>query len=216
MINVNLFLGKVISTDDPDQKGKIQIKLIPEFNGVPDSDCPWVPCFFNQQLNNIAIDDLVWVLANNNSFQPNEMYYIPKYFVDGLINYADVTDILNNITDKGTNNYKDIRFTLYPDGSLIYFNISTGEKAIVQSDGSYMLIDTSGNIYVKPNGKFKLYNTNADLKDIIKDLRTLILNIITPLSWIDGSGKPVTYVNASSDLTTVTTLLTKINNLLKD
>jgi hypothetical protein len=214
MINLNLYIGKVISTDDPDQKGKIQIKLLPEFKDVPDEDCIWIPSFFNQQINNVAINDIVWVLSSA-YFQSNEMYYIPKYFVDGLIDFTDITNILTNVTDKGTNNYKDMRFTLYPDGSLIYFNISTGEKAIVQSDGSYILIDTSGNIYVKPHGKFKLYNT-VSLKDILKDLQAVLLDLVTPLNILDSHGAPCTFTTVGTDLPKIQSVLTNLNLLLKD
>lgn len=216
MIDLKLYVGKIINFDDPDKKGRTQIKVIPELQEVGNDDCPWVMPLFGQQIHNLKVDDIVWVLGSE-YFQENEMFFFPKYFINDLINYDDITNILSSVTDKGTNTYQHMRFTLYPDNSLIYFNADTGEKAVVQSDGSYILIDTNGNIYVKPHAKFKLYNDSTTLKAILKDLQEVVKNMLTPLQWIDSAtGAPVTYLGASSDLTKISTTLTNINALLKD
>ena len=211
---MKLYKGKVVSLDDPDKKGRIQIQVLPELSDIPSSDSPWCMPMFGQQINNIAINDILWCLIGD-SWQTNEMYYMPKYFVNGLIDFTDVTDILNNVTDSGTNTYKDLKFTLYPDGSLIYFNMNSGEKGLIQKDNSYFVWDKDGNVFIKSIGKIKIYNS-VSLKDILKDLQDVVKNMLTPLSWIDGSGKPVTYTNAISDLTKINTVLTNINTLLSD
>lgn len=216
MKNFNLYVGKILSLNDSDNVYRLQIKLLPEYKDIPDDDCPWLPPFFKNNMKEYSPpseDSLVWVLYDE-YFQ--EGYYIPGYYVSGLIDFSEVSDILNGASDTGINDYEDLKFTLEDDGSLSYINRSTGERGIIQSTGTYVIIESNGDVTVKTSNQVKIYNDTTSLKSILTDIQTVLKNIVTPLNWIDSRSGPVTYTGASGDLTTLTTVLTNIDSLLKD
>ncbi|MDA3856026.1 MAG: hypothetical protein PF569_07220, partial [Candidatus Woesearchaeota archaeon] len=70
-IKLNLYRGKVISIDDPDKKGNVQVQLLPEMVDISPEDCPWFAPFTgnssdNEMKSNLPeVGSLIWLLADD-------------------------------------------------------------------------------------------------------------------------------------------------------
>jgi len=70
MTDLKLYNAFVISNDDPERKGRVQIRILPEMTDVEDIDLPWVVPFVSQSSSTTQEKDVfpigsnLWVLVD--------------------------------------------------------------------------------------------------------------------------------------------------------
>jgi hypothetical protein len=167
MIELKLYTGKVISVDDEDKKGRIQIKILPEMKDVNDSDCPFLEYFFGNSSEDELVQDfppvntLVWCLCDENFY---DKYYLGRRNIKGTYDFDTVKDLLDSIDDitYSDTDYKSLKFYLYEDGSLFFHNKSEGYRGFLHKDSTYDLYDKDGNRFIYGKDKdIKIYNDNG-------------------------------------------------------
>lgn len=204
-IILHLYRGRVISIDDPDQKGKVQVKMLPEMVDIRDKDCPWFQPFngnsSDSELKNNPpqVGSLIWVLADDKFF--HRFYTDFKYDIDGKFNYSNVDSVLGAITglDK---EYKNIQFTLYEDKSLSFHNRVDGSHGIISSNGAYYIIDKDGKIRLNSDAdnavRYSALETAFnELNDKYNKLESALSSVIggTPIPE-PGNGSPSAFQTA--------------------
>lgn len=223
MKKFELYDAQVISVNDPDSKGKIQVKILPELKDVPNSNLPWAVPFFSHNSssefsNDLPIEgSLVRVLVSN---KWKRFYYLSNRFFENLFNFNTVTSSLGKASEITGKNYVDLKFRMYKDGGLEFHNTNTGEHGFIHKSGSYNIFDSTGNIITNVSGnQWKLYGEYAGikvaLKTILKDINTILTHLNTSGNLTSPSGT-VVVGTAVTDLVTLNNDLTYLNNLMKD
>lgn len=159
MFKFNLYYATVIDNSDPDKAGKIQIKILPEFNDIRDSDLPWAKPFFNmgmsaKEFNKITPkkDSKIWVLAD---IYFEEIFYLSGVYIDGFFDYASVKDKIDEIDETSSTSSPNIDFIKFDNDNILFNNIVNGDIGILHTSGSYYLIKSDGKIYMY-NGTIKI------------------------------------------------------------
>jgi hypothetical protein len=172
-MDLTLHTGLVISNNDPEKKGRVQIRILPEFKDVDESTLPWaIPFNLTSSLTSIEkttyeVNSLVWVLIDSLWLR---YYYLNNRFFHSFFDFADIESKLNIITENPSKEYKDLRFTLYEDGSLNFHNIVTGETGFIHKQGTYIYFDSNGVLNI--NGSTKNLVTHAELSLALSGLMT--------------------------------------------
>lgn len=209
-----------MDNNDPDKRGKVLIRVLPEFKDVATSLLPWALPFFSKQSSDSMTNDLpdneskIRIFVDKNW---KRFYYFPNRFFETLFDFSSIETKLQTISGMDTT-YKNIKFRKYPDGGLEFHNTDNGEHGFIHKSGSYQWFDSDGNILLNTGtAKFKLNDaTNVgDLKDILKDLRTVLVDLLTPGNLTNGGG-PVVIGTVIPDNLILTNLVTKLNAVLKD
>lgn len=144
MIEMKIQKAKVMSIDDPDSLGKIQIKVIPEMEGVDDDLLPWVRPFSiggmskdHFSFNPPPVNSMVWVGFIDKYFKKG--YYISGQHIDGFFSYVSAKNKADQTGDSNTS-YPNLRFYLFEDGGIVFHNSETGNFGVVHNGGSYILV----------------------------------------------------------------------------
>lgn len=223
--------AKVISTEDPNQKFRVKIQLLPEAINLTDTEnFPWAsPLFGVSGENAMSVDfpevgSIVWVLTDPYF---KRFYWFNQYTIEAKISYATIVSLLSSVSGVSST-YGDIVCTLYEDQGLSFHNNNTGAHGFIHSNGSYMVFDDNGNLSINSgttgtsgdfsinNGRFTLENSlGGNLKEILSDLATVLQHVITPLSFIGNMGAPVVYPQAGTDLSTILGIIANVTALLE-
>lgn len=173
MIDVKLYTGKVVDVEDPDEKSKIKVRLLPEMKDAQEDHLPWVYPFLVDSMTKDTyshyfpeVDSLVWCFFTSESFHTG--YYIPSVFLEDVFDYSAIEDAIDNIEEIDSPSYPQAKFTQYKDGTTIFRNTETGETGIYHSSGTYTVIDKNGGVFVKGVDDIKLYNDNGTMQ-LLKD-----------------------------------------------
>lgn len=172
-MELKLYVAEVKSLSDSEEKGKIQIKVIPEMNNIIDDNLlPWAFPFFgnsnsskeSMNLNRPEVSDLIWVLIDK-EFQV--FYYLNNFNIEGFFDFSKID--LSGISDIASSDYSydTLDFTLYKNGNIDFQDRTSGIHGILHNTGSYFLFDSEGNIVSKSVKGIKLYNSSANIE--IKD-----------------------------------------------
>ena len=159
----------VVSKDDPDQKGRIQVRVYPELSRVDKRLLPWVRPFLGEGMatdhfsfSPPNVDSTVWVVFLDDYWKNG--YWISGQFIDGFFDYTSVKNEVDSIAEMGDTTYPTIRFYRMPNGS-IYFSNDSGEDGIFHGSGSYLLFDVNGGSFVYTQGqKTRMYNDNGSME----------------------------------------------------
>lgn len=169
MLQTKLYYGKVENNTDPENRGRIQVRILPEMEGMTKSDLPWLRPFLQKAMTSesTSFDPLeegstVWCLFLDEYF--HDGWYIAGVFVDGYFNYDRVKSDLGNISEIGAQNLPDAKFTRYKDGTIQFHNSNTGESGTLHKSGSYVVFDSDGNITAYGSKAIKLYNSSASIE----------------------------------------------------
>jgi len=222
-MKLSLHTANVISIDDPDQRGKIQVRVLPELVDVVPGLLPWALPFMSKQGTTSLssslpdVNSTIRVLVNKTW---KRFYYLPdNRFFENLFSFSSVTSVItNNITTQTSPSisspditYKNLRFELFNDGSLSFHNTSTGEHGFIHKSGSYQFFDANGQIIIHGNSsqpillqgnvkqygksqKFAYYNDLASMSNLIKGVSKVVSDILTPGNFLSASpGSPVVY-----------------------
>jgi hypothetical protein len=139
----------VIDNNDPDQLGRIQVRVIPEMADVEVSLLPWAEPFLGmstvdkQSFNPVAIDSVLWVAVRESW---KSYYFIDEYCVTSKIDFAKLTAIIDGIADLGSYSYNEVRVDSFEDGTIKFHNIISGDMAMIHSSGTYIVIKADGTV----------------------------------------------------------------------
>lgn len=174
MYEIKLYYAEVIDNDDQnhddgEKKGRIQIRTLPEMNGIKEDYLPWVRPFFTIGMssesfsyNSPEIGDKVWVAFIDKYWKIG--YYFTGSFIDGFFDTSITDDILSNVSESIDTTYPNLKFYLIKDQSLFFFNTDTGDKGFINNNGWYFIIDTDGKSYLYfVDQEMKIYNDNTEL-----------------------------------------------------
>lgn len=214
--------AQVVDTNDPDKNGKVKIRVLPEMLNIEDSLLPWVGIYQFKSGTSTSIgvhtlpekDTYIRVLIEDWPYL-KKVRIISDDYVEGIYIYNNFS--LSTISQLSSQTYPQPYFTKYKDGTIEFHNTSTGEYGVLYKNGEYELHDSNGNYYVNmKNKKLKIYNSTTSLKDIIKDLKTLIFHMQEVGAILDSKSLPCTYSHQATDAVILTNLATKIDSLLLD
>jgi hypothetical protein len=225
----------VVDNNDTDKLGKIKVRVLPEMNGVEESNLPWCRPFIlngggkeGSGTQNIPeVGEYIKVIIRDKFWQHIE--YISGDYIENGYPYSDFSSIVSSMTELGSQTYPQPKFIkTFSDGSFYFHNSSTGESGVYNKNGSYCMFDSAGQIIVHGNnqniiidgatsGKITVKNSTATLHTILKDLIGIVKNIITPANLVSASpGSPVVYSQVSTDLPKSIQLDTFIDQLMED
>lgn len=169
MIDVQLYTGEVVDTEDPDKKGKVKVRLLPEMKDAQEDHLPWLYPFALQSMTEDAYShifpeegSLVWCFFTSESFHTG--FFISAVFLEDLFDYSAIEDAIDDIPEVPAVQYPQAKFTRYNDGTLVFTNTETGDMGIYHSSGTYTVIDQDGGVFVKSNKNIKLYNGDASIE----------------------------------------------------
>jgi hypothetical protein len=149
-------LAKVTNVDDPDKLGKVQVRILPELNGVAnDSDLPWASPDSQSKtgksegvgfLNIPDLDSVIKVRIANKYW--TSIYYLEEAprsdetFYDNVISELDIEELT-------APTYPQPKLEKTKDGSIFFHNTETGDIGIQHHTGLYVIITADGSLYVR-------------------------------------------------------------------
>lgn len=219
-MNVDLIFkyGVITSIDDPDKVGRMQVRILPYMENTKENLLPWYYPFFAHGVNTpkyepISVGTSVKVLCTD-SFKNG--WIISEEYLTGLFDFDGPSGTLGAISELSDTSYENLRFRVYENGNISFYNVSSGEHGLYHNSGSYTIFDNSGNIIANSKGnKVKIYNDLSDLKSILVGVRQVLENVITPGNLV-ASGSPVVYSQVGTDLPNLIQYGLDIDNLLLD
>lgn len=214
MKDLEIHKATLVSSDDPTKKGRVKIRIIPYMNDVKEEDLPWYDLLGNasseeQTFKPPKEGSIVLVLPTGNSYRNG--YYLAPDFIEGFFNFDDIESSLSNIAELSDSSYQNIRFTLMENGNIEFYNRVSGEHGIYHSSGTYILIDSSGNLIINTTEQTKITgdNTLVMYQNLNTQLQTLIQNINLELGKVSvgivGAGSSYTPSTLSLDISTAET-----------
>jgi hypothetical protein len=160
--------SKVVSTTDPEELGRIQLKVYPELAEIPDADCPW--CFphtggvhgksFGMPLENQLISCIVW------SKYWNEITFLP-------FNITKPTEHLfakwkegqkPKVTDM-KDDPEEEHFVVdeYEDGFTTFHDTKNNQHGFLHPKETFITINKDGDVFMQSIKKLTFHNKDSDL-----------------------------------------------------
>ena len=177
MEELSLYTAIAVSIDDEDKQGKVRIRILPEQEKLDEDLLPWAMPFILHLSENTLQNDLpeegstIRVLVDKTW---KRFYYLGNRYFNGLYDFSKVTDALDSASVENVDKeYKNLHFMLYADGTLTFHNDSDGSHGIIQSTGSFAVLNADGSIYassekdidIKGKGKVSmLFEEDIDIK----------------------------------------------------
>ena len=171
MKTLYMYYGTVTNINDPEVKGRIQVKVLPEFKDMKEADLPYFKPYFNkgmsastQSLDLPNVGDKIYVYID---IHFRIFYYITGAFIEGLFDYASIKSSLGAISELSNKEYPNINFELTTDGSISFHNRISGDSGFLHSTGTYWIINANGYIYLseKSGNKITINNSGIVLED---------------------------------------------------
>ena len=222
--------GIVISNQDTEQIGRCQIRILPEFLGVADSDLPWM---YPAELQGGGgsngssvipeIGEYVDVIIKDKYWQKLE-YRTTDYTINNFP-YSAFQEITSKMGVDLTEQTYPQPIRIYKIGqNFVFANSSTNELGFYNANGSYFLFDLDGNIIQNSAlGKVDIKSNvpsatdpliTANLYTIVYNTLSILQRILTPGTLLGNLANPIVFTDAP-DLLTVTELIEDTLNLLK-
>jgi hypothetical protein len=146
--------AEVISTKDPEELGRIQLKVYPELANVPEGDLPW--CFpmgsgphdgdFSTPLEKQWVYCTVW-----NKYW-SEVSFLPFCMPDPKKpKFKDFKDkYISKVGDyKGTPDVQHTVGSILEDGFATFHDTKESQHGILHPKGTYALINKDGEVFIK-------------------------------------------------------------------
>lgn len=147
--------ARVIDNVDEDQFGRIQIKVIPEMNGVEDGDLPWARpqnagvSFVAEGVGKHNVPDIQSVVVVEISEDWQHFQYTDEApAIDDWYPYAKLEDEFENDNLEDFE-YPQPKFSRTTDGTIFFHNTSNGELGFQHPTGLYVVVDKDGNLFVR-------------------------------------------------------------------
>lgn len=154
MFDLSLKTARVMSVDDPDKQGKIQISIEPEFKDMKTNLLPWaIPMISNTSNSSIEnhppkVDSKIWILVDK---YYKRFYYISNRYFYNLFDFSKVSGLLDKC-EKINKDYKNIDFKYYIDGTLVFHNNSDGSSGMITKHGTLIYVNENGDLIKKIEG----------------------------------------------------------------
>ena len=215
MFDLTLRTALVVSIDDLDQQGKIQISIESVSAGWRKDLLPWaIPLISNVSNGTMEMHlpkegSQVWVLVDKYF---KRFYYLSNRYFYNMFDFSKVSGLLNKC-DKIDTEYKNIDFKYYLDGTLLFHNNSDGSSGIITSQGTLIYIDKDGTL-VKEIEKDEIITVNGDKKETVKGKNTVEIGDDSTTTY---KGKKVEECKSSYECTTqgAVTLKAKTSSLVE-
>jgi hypothetical protein len=155
--------AEVISTKDPKELGRIQLKVFPELADVPEGDLPW--CFpmasgphdgdFSTPLEKQWVYCTVW-----NKYW-SEISFLPWCMPDPkkpkFKDFKD--DLIPEVTDyKGIPDVQHTVGSILEDGFVTFHDTKESQHGILHPSGTYVMINKDGEVFIKSVKKLTFHN----------------------------------------------------------
>lgn len=168
-MTVDLAWGTVNSWNDPDSKGRIQVRLLPDLIDADEVDLPWVGPFMSKSSTPDSSEhqppDLkspVWVIFTDAYRQQG--FYLNGNQSEDNFDFSKISQQLSTVAELGSQDQTTTRFTRFADGTLTFQNSKNKEFGVLHSSGSYMLFGSDGSITGFSSKNITLKNAQATLK----------------------------------------------------
>lgn len=215
MDELKLFTAKVVSISDSQKQGRVQVRILPYFEKMKDSDLPWASPFILEQssstLNNDLprVDSTVYVLADKYF---KKFYWLGNRYFYGLFDFSKASNVLSKGKDANKSpidtTYENLIFRLYDDGGLEFHNNKDGSHGFIHKSGSFVLFDKNGAIVTETPNQTYTFTNGVD------SLGSLLEELINDLAGLVTSGSPTNHT--SPQLTAqMQVLLPKVKALFK-
>lgn len=188
-MDLKLYKAYVIDIDDEEKKGRVKIKIFPEFEKIEDTDLPWAVPFNNQNSENCLTNDLpeqdstILVLVDKYF---KRFYYLTNAYFQKIFDYAKAEEVFDFVdTTELDKTYKDIKFRLFKDGSLEFHNNNDGSHGFIQSTKSWQIFDKEGNIHQHVNDDAHILVGRYDTTIKIEKEKNIRLHANDDSSWIN-------------------------------
>jgi len=176
MIKLNLYYAEVIDNNDEEKRGKLQIRILPEFKDMKESLLPWARPFMSSGFS--ATEHLmklpeqgskIWVLVNDKF---TYFQYLCGSPIEGLFDYDSIKSDLDTITELSDSVYPNIDFELLNDGSITFHNRVSGDHGFLHNTGTYYLVNNSGEVYLSALGnKIEINSTHVLINNNLEILQ---------------------------------------------
>ena len=177
MFDLTLKTAKVISTEDKDQRGKVQISIESVSDGWKKDLLPWaIPLISNvadgtMEMHLPKVNSQIWVLVDKYF---KRFYYISNRYFYNLFDFSKVSGLLDKC-NKIDKEYKNIDFKYFADKTLVFHNNSDGSSGIITSQGTLIYLDKDGSL-VKEITKDEITTVNGDKNETIKGKENIEIN----------------------------------------
>ena len=213
--DLSLRTALVVSIDDPDKEGKIQISIESVSEGWRKDLLPWaIPLISNVSNGTMEMHlpkegSQVWVLVDKYF---KRFYYLSNRYFYNLFDFSKVSGLLNKCNKINTE-YKNIDFKYFADKTLLFHNNSDGSSGIITSQGTLIYIDKDGTL-VKEIEKDETITVNGDKKETVKGKNTVEIGDDSTTTY---KGKKVEECKSSYECTTqgAITLKAKTSSLVE-
>lgn len=167
-MTVDLAWGTVNSWADPDNKGRIQVRLLPDLLDSDESDLPWVGPWFSKSSTSEAsehqppdVKSPVWVIFTDAYRQQG--FYLNGNQNEDNFDFSKISQQLGNVTELGSQDQTTTRWTRFADGTMTFQNSKNKEFGILHSSGSYALFGGDGSLTGFSSKNVVLKNSHATL-----------------------------------------------------
>ena len=177
MFDLSLRTAKVISIDDKDKQGKVQISIESVSEGWKKDLLPWaIPLISNvadgtMEMHLPKVNSQVWVLVDKYF---KRFYYISNRYFYNLFDFSKVSGLLDKC-NKIDKEYKNIDFKYFADKTLVFHNNSDGSSGIITTQGTLIYLDKDGSL-VKEITKDEITTVNGDKNETIKGKENIEIN----------------------------------------
>ena len=168
MDNCGLYIAKVVYTS-ADEDSRLQVKVLPYMEDIPDSSCPKWPFFFKDELYSGRADELVWVVCDdhfNIGFilgPANYTTYVSGDYSTATkdnktitlsVSQKNLLDAINTsakavgalaIGSESSGNFTttDMKVSYWSDSCIHFVDRNNGGLVIAYSNGSIMVMSPS-------------------------------------------------------------------------
>ena len=162
----------VTSVEDPEELGRVQLRVLPELSEHEESDLPW--CFpestgvhgkdFGMPQVGQAVSCIVWTKLWC------EITYLPMVirkpkehpFQDWMDNQRSLLDDMANDPEE-----KDLVVKQYSDDFSEYHDVGNSEHGFVHPSGTYVSIDKDGTAWMKGVKELHLHDGDENFEAVI-------------------------------------------------
>jgi hypothetical protein len=160
--------SKVLNTTDPEELGRIQLKVYPELAEIPDADCPWCLPFsggiHGKSFGVPLVGQLVSAIVFNRFW--NEITFLP-------FNITNPTEHLfakwkenqkPKITDmKDDPEEEHLVVEEYEDGFTTFHDTKNNQHGFLHPKETFVTINKDGDVFMQSIKKLTFHNKDSDL-----------------------------------------------------
>jgi hypothetical protein len=155
--------SKVISTKDPEDLGRIQLRVYPELASVPEGDLPWcLPMASGPHDGDFSTPlEKQWVYCTVWNKYWSEISYLPFCMPDPKKpKFKDFKNkYISKVGDyKGTPDVQHTVGSILEDGFVTFHDTKESQHGILHPSGTYALINKEGEIFIKSVKKLTFHN----------------------------------------------------------